>query len=101
MKQHEECRSADKLRQELKQLQQTACSQREGGEMLPQISRKHKNFEDCSGKQKKRRIEAVQSMATNLLCCDNLEVTGVQMRNKDTGSTEVIQVNKQSEEEKY
>ena len=50
-------------------------------------------------KQKKHRIEAVHGMATDLLCCDNLEVTGVQLRNKDTGSTEVVQVNKQSEKE--
>ena len=99
IKQHEECRAADKVRQELKQLQQTTCSQREGSEMLPQISRKRKSFEDCSGKQKKRRIEAVQGVATDLLCCNNLEVTGVQLRNKDTGSTEVVQVNKQSEKE--
>ena len=87
MKQYEECRATDKMRQELKQVQQTACSQRESNGMLSQISRKRKSFEDCSGKQKKRRIEAVQGVATTLLCCDNLQVTGVQLRNNDTGST--------------
>ena len=66
--------------------------------MIPQISRKRKSFEDCSGKQK-RRIRAVQGVAANILCCDNLEVTGVQLRNRDTGSTDVVQVNKQSENE--
>ena len=66
MKQHEECRAVDKLRQEFRQIQQNACSQRESSEMLPQISRKRKSFEDCSGKQKKRRIEAVQGVATDL-----------------------------------
>ena len=75
MEQHRECIAADKVRQELKQVQQAACSQREGSRMLPQISRKRKSFEDCSGKQKKHRIEAVQGVATDLLCCDNLEVT--------------------------
>ena len=98
-KQHKECRAADKVRQELKQVQHAANGRSEGNGMLPQISRKRKSFEDCSGKQKKRRIEAVQGVATNLLCCDNFEVTGVQLRNKDTGSTEVVQVNKQSEKE--
>ena len=99
VKQREECRAADNARQALKQIQQTACSQREGSGMLPQTARKRKSFENCSGKQKKRRIEAVQGVATDLLCCDNLEVAGVQLRNKDTGSTEIVQVNKQSEKE--
>ena len=33
------------------------------------------------------------------MCCDNLEVTGVQLRSKDTGSIEVVHVNKQCDKE--
>ena len=39
---HEECTTADNARQALKQVQQTACSQREGSGMLPQTARKQK-----------------------------------------------------------
>ncbi len=97
VKQHEESRAAENARQALKQIQQTVCSQREGSGMLhvPHTAQKRKSFENCSGKQKKRRIVAVQGVATNFLCCDNLEVSGVQLRNKDTGSIEIVQVNKQ------
>ena len=40
---------------------------------------KIKKFRRLFWKQKKRRVEAVQGVATDLLCCDNLEVTGVQL----------------------
>ena len=44
MKWHEECRAADRARQELKQLLHAVRG------MLPQVSQKRKSVEDCSGK---------------------------------------------------